>query len=72
MATSTRIPPALAETFQFRPRWWWDPVPDWVMDHLSAAVIRELAVINMQSQMAVLDVQRKALEQSMAALRKTK
>ncbi len=71
MATS-RIPQPISETLEFRPRWWWDPVPPWVLDNLSAAVVRDLAVINMQSQMDVLEIQRKSLEQSLAVLRKAK
>ncbi len=71
MAT-TRQPPALAESLQFRPRWWWDPVPDWVLDQINPAAIRQLAVIQMTSQLEVLQIQQKSLEASLAVLNKQK
>ena len=71
MATS-RPPVQLAELLQFRPKWWWDPVPDWVLDHLSTAVIREVAAIQMKTQIEMLRVQQNALEETMAAMRKAK
>lgn len=72
MATSIRPPSPISESLQFRPRWWWDPVPDWVLDHLSSAVIREIAVINMRTQIDTLKVQQAALEQTINVLRKAK
>lgn len=71
MATIRPTQP-LQEALQFRPRWWWDPVPDWLLDHLSSAVIREIGTIQIQTQINMLDVQKKALEQSLAVLRKAK
>jgi hypothetical protein len=72
MVTSVRPPVQIQDTFQFRPRWWWDPVPDWVLDQLGTTTIREIAVIQMQTQLAVLEAQQKALEQSIGVLRKGK
>ena len=71
MATS-RPPVQLAELLQFRPKWWWDPVPDWVLDHLNPAVIREVAAIQLKTQIEMLRVQQMALEETMAAMRKAK
>lgn len=72
MATVIRPPAAISEQLQFRPRWWWDPVPDWALDHLGSAVIRDIAVIQMKSQIAMLKVQQTALEEAMNAVRKGK
>ena len=72
MATSPRPPAAVAEALQFRPRWWWEPVPDWVLDHINPAAIREIAVVQLTSQLETLRVQEKALEASIAILRKQK
>ena len=72
MATSIRPTAPLAEALQFRPRWWWDPVPDWVLDHLSAAVIKEIGAIQVRAQLEVLQIQQKALEETLAVMRKAK
>jgi hypothetical protein len=71
MAT-VRVPNAGPDLLQFRPRWVFDPVPDWVLEHLSTAVIRELAVVNVQVQLETLAVQQKALEQTMNILKRAK
>jgi len=69
---ATKIPPQLQETFQFRPRWWWDPVPDWVLDHLTPDVIRELGALQIEAQKTVLKAQLDALEKSHAVLNRKK
>lgn len=72
MVTSIRPPAPLAETLQFRPRWWWDPVPDWVLNELSANVIRELAKVQLKTQIEQLKVQQGALEATLNILNKAK
>jgi hypothetical protein len=47
-------------------------VPDWVLDHINPAAIREIAVVQLTSQLETLRVQEKALEASIAILRKQK
>jgi len=71
MATA-RPPVQLAELLQFRPKWWWDPVPDWVLDHLNPAAVREIASIQLKTQIEMLKVQQNALEETMVAMRKAK
>lgn len=71
MATS-KVPVQLQEQLFFRPKWWWDPVPDWFLDHLSAAVVRDLGMIQMEAQRNVLEAQMKALDQSIDVLRRMK
>jgi len=71
MATVTRQP-QLSEALQFRPRWWWDPVPDWVLDSLSAVTIREIALIQMKNQLETMKVQQAGIEEAMGVLRKAK
>jgi hypothetical protein len=72
MATVIRPPNAGPDLLQFRPRWIFDPVPDWVLDHLSASVIRELAAVNIQAQIDTLAVQQKSLEQTLSVLKRAK
>ncbi len=70
--TAPPNPPQLqqAELFRFRPRWWWDPAPDWVLRALDDRVLRELAVISLQYERSILDEQTKAIEQTIAVLQK--
>jgi hypothetical protein len=72
MATSSKIPAQLQETFQFRPRWWWDPVPDWVISHLTPEVVRELGTLQIEAQRTVLKAQLEALDKSLVVLNRKK
>lgn len=69
MAT-TRPPAPIAEALQFRPRWWWDPVPDWVLGHLDSRVIQQLATLQIKTQIEQLKVQQNALEATLQILGK--
>lgn len=31
------------DVLQFRPQWWWDPVPEWIIGELEKEVLQELA-----------------------------
>lgn len=63
-------PEALAEPLVFRHRWWWDPVPDWIISALDKGVLRELAVVQIQTQRAMLEAQIKATDQVIGILSK--
>jgi hypothetical protein len=64
--------PNLHESLVFRHRWWWDPVPDWIMPHLDRAVIREVAVTQINLQRTVLEAQLKATDQVLGILSKSR
>jgi hypothetical protein len=59
----------LPELLQFKPWPPWDPVPWWILRHLDERVVRELAVIQLETHRAVLDVQVKSIERTLAALK---
>jgi len=61
--------PELAEAFQFRPRWWWDPVPDFLRDRLDIKVIQELSVIQLEKRMRMLEIEQIAVKETISALR---
>ena len=68
---STRpIPPQLEEIFAFRPKWWWDPIPPWLVDRLELVQISELAITQLELQKTVLTGQLKALDQAIAVVKK--
>jgi hypothetical protein len=52
----------------FRHRWWWDPVPDWLITRLDDRVIREVAITQIQLQRTVLEAQLKAADQVLGIL----
>ena len=60
--------PELSEAFLFRPKWWWDPVPDWIFRHLERDQIVQLATIQLEVQRAMLDQQIKAVDRSLQVL----
>ena len=72
MATAHKPLLQLQEQLFFRPKWWWDPVPDWVLDQISTVGIRELALVQMEAQRAVLEVQMKSLDKSISIMNKMK
>jgi len=71
----TMAPPqtqALAEVFQLPHRIpiYWDPVPPWILHVLKDEVLKELAVSQLEFQKGLLDLQGKALERSLAILKR--
>lgn len=62
----------LQEILHFNPRWWWDPVPWWVMEHLRPQVINELAHIQLEFQKQVLQAQIETLDRTIATMGKAK
>jgi len=69
MARSS-TPDALPEILQFNPRWWWDPVPWWLIKELDRTVLTELATEQLRLQKEVLGAQIKSIDASLAILAK--
>jgi hypothetical protein len=69
MDESRALQPELLEQLQFRPRWWWDPVPPWLRDHLDVKVIQDLAVIQLEKRMRILEVEQIAVKETISALK---
>lgn len=65
-------PFAFPEVLHFRPKWWWDPVPDWLLTHLDKTLVRELAIAQIEFQKTVLDAQLKAVDRTLGVLSKMK
>ena len=63
MAPAKQPPSQLADIFEFRPKWWWDPVPDWVITHLDQRVVLEISKV-------VLEVQAEMFERQAEATRR--
>jgi hypothetical protein len=59
---------SLHESLIFRHRWWWDPVPDWLITRLDDRLIREVAITQIQLQRTVLEAQLKATDQVLGIL----
>ena len=53
----------LADALRFNPRWWWDPVPDWIATQLDPGVLKQIATISIQFERNMLEQQMKALDQ---------
>ena len=64
---------SLAQSLQLPARFWaYDPIPPWVLQVLDRAVLKDLAVAHLEAQQAVLQVQQKTLERSLAILKSAK
>jgi hypothetical protein len=51
----------LQEAFRFRPFPHWDPVPDWVLQHLDVRVLKQIAAVQMRFERTALEAQAKAM-----------
>jgi hypothetical protein len=63
-------PLAAEQIFRFNPRWWWDPVPDWVLGRLDRDGVLAVAFNHLEVHKAVIDAQAKALDQTREILTK--
>ena len=70
MPEPQRASRALPDILEFRPQWWWDPLPPWIFEQLQPAIVKELAIIKMEFEHQVLQAQLKAVEQSLALIRR--
>lgn len=63
----------LAENlFRFNPKWWWDPIPPWLSEHLTVDLARELTRIQLDKQLRVLEIEQKAVKETLSAIQKLK
>jgi hypothetical protein len=69
---SKRLSPELSEVLQFRPRWWWDPVPWWFFEHLRPESVRELAAIQLEFDRTVVEAQLRTIDKTMEVIRQMK
>lgn len=56
-------PIELQEALRFRPKIWWDPVPDWLFQHLDREIVLDLARVSVQLERDMLEVQMRGLDQ---------
>lgn len=59
--------PQLAERFYFNPKWWWDPIPDFMRERLTEGVAEKLTKIQLTKQHAILKAELEAVEATMRA-----
>lgn len=64
--------PELAETLQFRPRWWWDPIPPWVFQDLDRRIVVDLVQVQLDFQESLLKAQVKAIGRAREILQQAK
>jgi hypothetical protein len=60
----------LTEDFQFKPKWWWDPVPPWLLERLDISDLARVAATQLEIHRTMLEGQVKAAEQSLEIVRK--
>lgn len=57
------FPFELQEALRFRPKIWWDPVPDWIFTHLDREVLLDLARVSVRLQRDMLEVQMRGIDE---------
>lgn len=57
---------------RFNPKWWWDPIPPWLSEHLTVDLARELTRIQLTKQLRVLEIEQKAVQETLNAIQKLK
>jgi hypothetical protein len=62
----------LQEVLEFRPKIWWDPVPDWVFSHLDRESTFELARVSLDVHREMLEVQLRSLDRIAEVLNRQK
>ncbi|NGZ11123.1 MAG: hypothetical protein CV088_17360 [Nitrospira sp. LK70] len=62
----------LHEALAFNPDWVKDPVPPWIRNFLDKTVLRELAIVQLEYQKNLLDLQSKTTERALGVLRQSK
>lgn len=53
---------------RFNPKWWWDPIPPWITDHLTVEIARELTKIQLDKHMRMLEIEQIAVKETLNAL----
>ena len=62
----------LHDVLRFDPDWIKDPVPPWIRNFLDKAVLRELAIIELEYQKNLLEMQAKVTDRALAVIRQSK
>ena len=65
-------PQFASELLQFKPRWWWDPIPPWFLQELDRGMIVELVRVQLDMQETVLKQQVKAIAATRQILQQMK
>lgn len=68
-STDVRLPENI---LRFNPKWWWDPVPPWLFEHIKVDLARELTKIQLEKQMRILEVEQIALKETLNAVERIK
>lgn len=53
---------------RFNPKWWWDPIPPFFYEYLTAELARELTKIQLSKHMRMLEIEQIAAKDTLNAL----
>ena len=59
----------IADLLQFRPKWWWDPIPPF-LENISDRLGLDLTRIQLQKRQAMLQAELEAISQTLKAIEK--
>ncbi len=59
----------LAENIlRFNPKWWWDPVPPWLSEHLTVELARDFTRVQLEKHSRILQAELEAAKETMNLL----
>lgn len=62
----------ISESLQWNPKWHWDPVPWWFVERLDRAVLKQIAIIHLELQREMLDLQSQSVQRTLDVISKAR
>lgn len=62
----------ISESLQWNPKWHWDPVPWWFVERLDRAVLKQIAIIHLELQREMLNLQSQSVQRTLDVISKAR
>ncbi len=56
----------------FNPKWWWDPIPPWFAEFLTADIAKELMITQLKRQAEVIEIQQRSINETIGLIERMK
>ena len=60
----------ISKSLQWNPKWHWDPVPWWFVERLDRAVLKEIAIVHLELQRDMLNLQTQSIKRTLEVISK--
>ena len=62
----------IIDQLRFDPKWWWDPIPPWFAEFITVDVAKQLMVTQLKRQVEMIQVQHRAIEDTINVIERMK